>query len=82
MREAFPYNFYPDSAVCSEVVFQVIGDMPPDPTDLEDMIHAALFSGQPGEALQHAFKLDSWLSAHLSDIMESIQLIAADVDEE
>ncbi|KIM44830.1 hypothetical protein M413DRAFT_442797 [Hebeloma cylindrosporum] len=65
-----------------EVVFQVIGDMPPDPTDLEDMIHAALFSGQPAEALQHAFKLDSWLSAHLSDIMESIQLIPTDVDED
>lgn len=56
--------------------------MPADPTDLEDMIHASLFSGQLAEALQHASQLDSWLSAHLSDIMESIQLIAADVDEE
>jgi nuclear pore complex protein Nup85 len=70
------------SSACSEVVLQVIGDMAPDPTDLEDMIHAALFSGQPAEALQHALILDSWLSAHLADIMESIQLIAADVDEE
>jgi len=56
--------------------------MPPDPTDLEDMIHAALFSRQPADALQLALKLDSWLSAHLADIMESIQLIAPDVDEE
>ena len=82
MSRVFPQNLLSCSSVCSEVVFQVIGDMPPDPTDLEDMIHAALFSRQPADALQLALKLDSWLSAHLADIMESIQLIAPDVDEE
>ena len=49
--------------------------MPPDSTEHEDMVHAALFSGQPVEALHHASRLDCWLSAHLGDIMESLQLI-------
>jgi nuclear pore complex protein Nup85 len=56
--------------------------MPPDPTDAEDMVHAALFSGQPVEALQHAHQLDCWLSAHLADIMEALQLIESDIDDE
>jgi len=66
----------------SEVVSQIVTDMPPDPTDPEDMIHASLFSGQPVEALRHAHKLDRWLAAHIADVMESIQLIEKDVDEE
>lgn len=49
--------------------------MPPDPTDAEDMVHASLFSGEPIEALQHASKLDCWLSAHIADVMEALQLI-------
>ncbi|KDR68007.1 hypothetical protein GALMADRAFT_79171 [Galerina marginata CBS 339.88] len=65
-----------------EVVSQIITDMPPDPTDLEDMIHATLFSGQPAETLRHAHRLDRWLSAHFADIMESIQLIDRDMDED
>ena len=46
------------------------------------MIHAALFSEQAEDALRHAFQLDSWLSAHLSDLMETLQLIESDVDTE
>ncbi|KAF4610945.1 hypothetical protein D9613_006754 [Agrocybe pediades] len=65
-----------------EIVSQIISDMPPDPTDHEDMVHAALFSGQPAEALRHALKLDRWLAAHLADIMEATQLIEKDVDED
>jgi nuclear pore complex protein Nup85 len=49
--------------------------MPPDPTNLEDMIHTALFAGQPEETLLHASQLDQWLSAHLADIMEPLSLI-------
>lgn len=64
------------------MVSQLISDMPPDPTDSEDLIHAALFSGQAAEALQHALRLDCWLSAHLVDIMEPLQLIEPEVDEE
>ncbi|PPQ94447.1 hypothetical protein CVT25_002538 [Psilocybe cyanescens] len=65
-----------------EVVAQVIADMPPDPTDPEDMIHATLFSAHPTETLHHAHRLDRWLSAHLADIMEAIQLIETTIDEE
>jgi nuclear pore complex protein Nup85 len=49
--------------------------MPPDPTDSEDMIHAALFSCQMGEVLRQSLQLDSWLSAHLADLMEALELI-------
>jgi nuclear pore complex protein Nup85 len=56
--------------------------MPPDPTSLEDMIHASMFSGQLFEALQHASRLDRWLSAHLADLMVPLSLIDTGVDEE
>ncbi|TFY65205.1 hypothetical protein EVG20_g5686 [Dentipellis fragilis] len=57
-------------------------DMPPDPTNLEDSIHAALFSGQPISALSHAYQLDVWLAAHLADLMEPLDLINQQPDEE
>ena len=66
----------------SDVVSQVLGDMPPDPTNLEDMIHAALFSGRPAEGLRNASQLDRWLAAHLASIMAPLQLIDAEEDEE
>lgn len=56
--------------------------MPPDPTDSEDMIHAALFSGQMEEVLRRSLQLDCWLSAHFADLMEALELITLDVDEE
>jgi len=46
------------------------------------MIHATLFSEQPEEALRHALQLDSWLSAHLADLMDTMRLIESDVDTE
>ncbi|KAF9461545.1 nucleoporin Nup85-like protein [Collybia nuda] len=65
-----------------DVVSQVLDEMPPDPTNLEDMVHATLFSGQPLQALRHASQLDLWLSAHLADIMVPLALIEADTDED
>ncbi|KAH9479690.1 Nuclear pore complex protein Nup85 [Psilocybe cubensis] len=65
-----------------EVAASVIADMPPDPTDPEDMLHASLFTANHTETLHHAHQLDSWLSAHLADIMEFIDLIDSTVDEE
>lgn len=61
---------------------QVFDDMPPDPTSLEDMVHSALFSGKPIQALLHASQLDRWLAAHLADIMLPLSLIEAEVNEE
>ncbi|KAG6827154.1 hypothetical protein H0H92_013005 [Tricholoma furcatifolium] len=66
----------------SDVVSQVLDDLPPDPTSLEDMIHAALFSGDPAKALHQASSLDRWLSAHLADFMVPLQLIDTDSDDE
>ncbi|KAI0048718.1 hypothetical protein FA95DRAFT_1594946 [Auriscalpium vulgare] len=65
-----------------DAVGHILDLMPPDPTDMEDMIHAALFSGQPGSALTHAAKLDVWLAAHLADLMEPMDLLDAEVDDE
>ncbi|KAJ7115936.1 Nup85 nucleoporin-domain-containing protein [Mycena epipterygia] len=58
-----------------DVVSRVLEDMPPDPTNLEDMVHTALFAGKPVDALLHASQLDRWLSAHLADIMEPLTLV-------
>lgn len=63
-------------------MFQIISEIPPDPTDLEDMIHVDLFSGQSVEALEHCLSLDPWIAAHLADIMEPMQIIDRTVDEE
>ncbi|KAF5383546.1 hypothetical protein D9615_003741 [Tricholomella constricta] len=65
-----------------DVVSQVLDILPPDPTHLEDMIHAALFAGEPLKVLEHTSQLDPWLSAHLADIMEPLSLIEANLDEE
>lgn len=66
----------------SDIIAQVLEDMPPDPTNPEDMIHAALFTGDPLKALDHAAKLDPWLSAHLADMMEPLGLIDKDPNAE
>ncbi|KAJ7155434.1 nucleoporin Nup85-like protein [Mycena crocata] len=58
-----------------DVVRRVLEDMPPDPTNLEDMVHTALFAGKPADALLHASLLDRWLSAHLADVMEPLSVI-------
>ncbi|KAG6855778.1 hypothetical protein H0H87_010878 [Tephrocybe sp. NHM501043] len=65
-----------------DIVSQVLDELPPDPTSLEDMIHASLFSGEPYKVLEHASHLDRWLSAHLADFMAPLQLIEASPDEE
>lgn len=60
---------------------QVLDELPPDPTSLEDMIHVALVCGEPKKVLEHASKLDRWLSAHLADFMVPLQLIETEPDE-
>ncbi|KAI0642447.1 Nup85 nucleoporin-domain-containing protein [Trametes meyenii] len=64
-----------------EIVAQVLDEMPPDPTDREDMIHSALFLGRPTQALSEAALLDVWLAAHLADLMEPIELIDSEPDD-
>lgn len=58
-----------------DVVMDVLDELPPDPTNLEDVIHSSLFLGKPQQVLSQASKLDPWLSAHLVDVMESLELI-------
>ena len=64
-----------------DIVVDILDEIPPDPTNLEDSIHSALFLGKPQQALSQAHQLDSWLSAHLADAMEAIHLIDGDVFE-
>jgi nuclear pore complex protein Nup85 len=65
-----------------DVVNQILENMPPDPTDPEDMIHVALFRGETMEALSHAAKLDVWLAAHWVDLMEAVDLLSPRVGDE
>lgn len=53
----------------------VLDELPPDPTNQEDVIHSSLFLGKPAQALRDAAQLDLWLSAHLADMMEALELI-------
>ena len=55
--------------------------MPPDPSNMEDMIHAALFGGQPTKALEYAAKLDPWLAAHLADFIDVLSLFDTESEE-
>lgn len=55
--------------------------LPPDPTNLEDMIHANLMSDKPEQALEYAARLDLWLAAHMADVMERLGMVDAVPDE-
>lgn len=65
-----------------EVVSQILEAMPPDPTDLEDTIHVALFRGETMEALSHAATLDIWLAAHWVDLMEPLDLLTPRISDD
>ncbi|KAI0083750.1 Nup85 nucleoporin-domain-containing protein [Irpex rosettiformis] len=64
-----------------EVVVQILDEMPPDPTDLEDVTHSLLMLGKPTQVLSQAAQLDPWLAAHLADTMEPLELIDRDPDD-
>ncbi|EKM49160.1 uncharacterized protein PHACADRAFT_265769 [Phanerochaete carnosa HHB-10118-sp] len=64
-----------------DIVVDILDEMPPDPTNLEDSIHSSLFLGKPHQALAEAHQLDPWLSAHLADVMEAIRLIDSDISD-
>lgn len=53
----------------------MIDVIPYDPTDLEDVIHAQLLTGDVAKALGSAEKLDVWLSCHLADVMNALGLL-------
>ena len=62
-------------------VSELLDEMPPDPTNLEDVVHSSLFLGKPNIALEDAARLDIWLAAHLADMMEPLELIDNTPDE-
>jgi len=59
----------------------ILHDMPADPADVEDMIHAYLLKGQPQKALIPSATLDCWLSAHMADLMFPLDLFDDTSDE-
>ena len=59
----------------SEVVERIIDVIPYDPTDLEDVIHAQLLTGEVAKVLTSAERLDVWLSCHLADVMNALGLL-------
>lgn len=63
------------SLYCRDIVGDILDDLPPDPTSQEDVIHSSLFLGKPAQSLRDAAQLDIWLSAHLADMMEALELI-------
>ena len=66
----------------SDIVGPILEDIPADPTNLEDMVHAELFHGRPEKALEYAAQLDPWLSSHLADLMNALSLIDSETDNE
>ena len=65
-----------------DIVERVIDVIPYDPTDLEDVIHAQLLTGEVTRALISAEKLDVWLSCHLADVMNALGLLQESEGEE
>ncbi|KZT25118.1 hypothetical protein NEOLEDRAFT_1178543 [Neolentinus lepideus HHB14362 ss-1] len=65
-----------------EVAADVLDDMPPDPTDLEDSIHVALVRAEYREALARAACLDPWLAAHLAIVLELLAYVTNDRNKE
>lgn len=82
-RQELPYAGIPSSRVpllsfffrFRELVERVIDIIPYDPTDLEDVIHAQLLTGEVVKVLVSAEKLDVWLSCHLADVMNALGLL-------
>lgn len=71
----------PANTANRELTTMIFEEFPPDPTSQEDMIHASLFAGNPEEALEYASQLDTWLAAHLADIMKIIGILDSEIDE-
>ena len=65
----------------SDIVSELLDEMPPDPTNLEDVVHSSLFLGKPSAALEDAARLDAWLAAHLADMMDPLDVIDNSPDE-
>ena len=59
-----------------------MANVPPDPTDSEDALHAELAQGRTAKALSIASQIDPWLAAHLSDMMVPLGLLGSDSDTE
>ena len=57
-------------------------NVPPDPTDAEDVLLAELVQGRPTKALSIAAQIDPWLAAHLSDIMVPLGLLNSEAENE
>lgn len=57
------------------MVERIINVIPYDPTELEDVIHAHLLTGEVKKVLASAEKLDVWLSCHLADVMNALGLL-------
>ncbi|KAH9829993.1 Nup85 nucleoporin-domain-containing protein [Rhodofomes roseus] len=64
-----------------DLVSDLLDEMPPDPTNLEDVVHSAMFLGKPTNVLAEAQRLDIWLAAHLADMMEALDLIDKEPDD-
>ena len=66
------------------MVERIIDVISYDPTELEDVIHAQLLTGEVTKVLASAEKLDVWLSCHLADVMNALGLLddAGEGDEE
>jgi nuclear pore complex protein Nup85 len=57
-------------------------ELPPDPTDVEDMFHSTIFSFKIEQALEFAARIDLWLAAHAADLVQLVGLVSSDVNEE
>lgn len=67
--------------VFSEIVQNILDDMPSDITDLEDAVYSALLLGRPTQALADAGRLDIWLATHIADFLDALDLIEREPDE-
>lgn len=77
---AYAFSFSLNSRF-RDVVGRTLSNMPPDPTDAEDSLHAELMQGRTKHALAMAAKIDNWLAAHVADLMVPIGLLDTEIDD-
>lgn len=60
---------------CRELVKDIVEHIPVDSASGEDKLHVALLESDFGKMIEVANELDIWLAAHLTDVLEPLNIL-------
>jgi hypothetical protein len=58
--------------LCRELVKDIVSDLPIEKADAEDVIYFTLLIGAGSEVIRLAAEFDTWLGAHIADLLEAL----------